>query len=120
MWFVKDLAAIYTSVIEPSIRKCGFDPVRIDKLQYNDKVCDRILAEIRRSRFLVADFTGHRGGVYFEAGFAMGLGIPVIYTCQADHMKDAHFDTNHYNHITWTDGADLGERLTDRIQATID
>jgi len=119
MWFSKEMKALCDEFIDPCIRSCNFDPLRIDKVQHNDKICDRILAEIRRSRFLLADFTGHRGGVYFEAGFAMGLGIPVIYTCRRDHMKDAHFDTNHYNHIVWTDGADLAEQLRNRIQATI-
>ncbi len=37
-------------------------------------------------RFMIADFTGHRGGVYFEAGFAHGLGIPVIWTCREDQL----------------------------------
>lgn len=42
----------------------------------------------------------------------MGLGIPVIYTCRQDEMQNAHFDTNHYNHIAWKDGPELRERLT--------
>lgn len=56
-------------------------------------------AEIRRSRFLVADFThdkkqGARGSVYYEAGFAHGLNIPVIFTAR-DGTKP-HFDTSAY------------------------
>ena len=35
---------------------------------------DRIIAQIRASKFVVADFTRNRGGVYYEAGFALGLG----------------------------------------------
>ena len=55
----------------------GFRALRIDMKQFNEKICDHIIAEIRRSRFLIADVTGHRAGVYFEAGYAMGLGLPV-------------------------------------------
>ena len=40
--------------------------------------------QIRKSKFLIADFTGQRGGVYYEAGFAYGLGLPVIWTCRKD------------------------------------
>jgi len=51
-----------------------------------NKVDVEIIAEIRRSRFLVADFTCEsgsvRGGVYFETGFAMGIDIPIIWTCK--------------------------------------
>jgi hypothetical protein len=56
------------------------------KHHHLNKVDDVIVAEIRRSRFLVADFTCEpgkvRGGVYFEAGFARGLNIPIIWTCR--------------------------------------
>jgi hypothetical protein len=33
------------------------------------------MAEIQKSRFVVADYTGQRNGVYFEVGFAVGLGL---------------------------------------------
>lgn len=83
------------------------------------KEIDQIIAEIRRSKFLIADFTGHRGGVYFEAGFALGLGLPVIWTCRKDNLENLHFDIRQYNFIDWETGEELQERLTNRIQATI-
>lgn len=68
---------------------------------------------------MVADFTGHRGGVYFESGFAQGLGIPVIWTCRKDHMKDLHFDIRQYNCIDWETAEELRARLGYRIKALI-
>jgi hypothetical protein len=50
-----------------------------------------MISQIRRSKFLIADFTGHRGGVYFEAGYAMGLGLPVFWTCRRDDLDKLHF-----------------------------
>ncbi len=97
----------------------GFTPIRIDLVQHNDKIDDRIVAEIRRSGILVADFTGNRGGVYFEAGFAMGLRIPVIWTCMEDNLNQVHFDTRQYNFIVWSNAEDLKEKLEARIAATI-
>jgi nucleoside 2-deoxyribosyltransferase len=78
-----------------------------------------IVAEIKRSGLLVADFTAHRQSVYYEAGFAHGYGIPVIWTCRADHIRAAHFDTRQYNHIVWDTPATLRARLTSRIEATM-
>jgi len=60
-------------------------------VHHNEKICDKIVSEIRKSGLLVADFTGNRGGVYFEAGFAMGLSIPVIWTCRASDVEKLHF-----------------------------
>ena len=63
MWFDKSLDEVYENGIKRAIEKAGFDPIRVDILEHNEKICDRIIAEFRKSKFLVAYFTGHRGGV---------------------------------------------------------
>lgn len=72
---------------------------------------------------MVADFTCEkekvRGGVYFEAGFAMGLGIPVIWTVEKGSLGDVHFDTRQYNHIVWDTPETLRNMLKARIGAVI-
>ena len=93
--------------------------MRVDGIEHNEKIDDLIIAEIKRSGLVVADFTEHRPNVYFEAGFARGLGLPVIWTCHEDHISAAHFDTRQFNHIVWKDPDDLQERLRLRILATI-
>ena len=127
MWFDLSMDEAYRLGIEPAIREAGYNPYRVDRAEYIGKIDDQIIAEIQRSKFLVADFThgdkGVRGGVYYEAGFAHGLNLPVIFVCRKAPV-DAdpnylHFDTNHYNHILWTDAADLKEKLKNRIGAVI-
>jgi nucleoside 2-deoxyribosyltransferase/DNA-directed RNA polymerase subunit RPC12/RpoP len=119
MWFNKELDIAWADGFKPALEQTGYVPLRIDLSQHNEKIDDRIIAEIRKSGLLVADFTGQRGGVYFEAGFAMGLGKPVIWTCREDYVEKLHFDTRQYNHIVWTDPADLKEKLRLRIEATL-
>lgn len=119
MWFKNELQQVLDEGIIPAIIKNGFDPLRIDQKEHNNKIDDEIVAEIRRSRFLVADFTGHRGGVYFEAGFAMGLALPVIWTCAVHDIEKLHFDIRQYNCIDWHSVDDLRVRLTNRIGAVV-
>ena len=123
MWFDHSVEEAYDKGIEPAIRDCGYEPKRIDRDPTVDKIDDAIIAEIRRSRFLVADFThgekGARGGVYYEAGFAHGLGIPVIFTCRKNMIDKIHFDTRQYAHILWSNASDLRSSLRDRILARI-
>src|SRR5713101_2205924 len=119
MWFDGSLDKAYCEGIVKAIREAGYEPTRVDLKEHNEKICDTIIAEIRKSRFVVADFTGERGGVYYEASYAMGMGIPVIWTCNEKDKNKLHFDTRQYNHIIWTDEADLYEKLRRRIQATI-
>ena len=123
MWFDESLAAVYQEGIEPAIREAGYRPLRIDQKEHINRIDDEIIAEIRRSKFLVADFTqgneGARGGVYYEAGFAQGLGLPVVFSCRNDGFDDLHFDTNHYNHLAWATPDELREKLKHRILAVI-
>lgn len=121
MWFDPSVLPAWTDAISPAIRDAGYRDVRIDGVQHNNRIDDEIMAQIRRSRFVVADFTGQRGGVYFEAGFAIGLGLPVIWTVREDALKDIHFDNRQYNFIQWkrNDLQAYRKALANRIEATL-
>jgi hypothetical protein len=119
MWFDPTMDDAWRSGIMPAIADAGYDPVRIDRVEHLNRIDDEIMLQIRSARFVVADFTGHRFGVYFEAGFALGLEIPVIWTCRQDEMDKLHFDIRQYNCIDWTTLDDLRIRLAHRIEATV-
>jgi nucleoside 2-deoxyribosyltransferase len=75
--------------------------------------------EIKASRFLIADLTHDNNGAYWEAGYAEGLGKPVIYTCEASKFdeKQSHFDTNHHLTVKW-DANNPSQAVAD-LKATI-
>ena len=121
MNFDKEFNDIYDRAIDLACDACGFKAHRVDKIEHNEKICDKIISEIRKSRFVIADFTGQKHGVYFEAGYAQGIGLPVIFLCRKDEIdgKKVHFDTRQYNYIAWESIEDLKKRLSERIKATI-
>ena len=128
MWFNPDTDNVYQQGISPGIEDAGFTPRRIDRIHDSQDrtIDDAVLAEIRRCRFIVVDLTheagqGHRGSVYYEAGFAKGLGKPMILTCKQDLISEAAFDINHYPILRWARDKpeDLREQLKNRIQARI-
>ena len=119
MWFDASTNEAWLSGFEPGIKAAGYRPVRLDKEDYVGGVTDEIMTQIRRSRFVVVDYTGHRNSVYFEAGFAAGLGLTVIQTCRADEAADLHFDIRHLNTLVWKSHAELAEGLNRRIRAVV-
>ena len=120
MWFAKEMTDAWENGLRPGVDDTKFfEAKRVDSEEHNGKIDDRIVAEIKRSGLVVADFTGDRGGVYYESGLADGLGIPVVRTCRADWVDKLHFDTRQYNHIVWNTAAELRDRLRNRIEATI-
>lgn len=121
MWFDKKMLPIWTKAIEPAIKDAGYYAKIMNEHQHNNRIDDEIIAMLRRSKFVVADFTGQRGGVYFEAGFALGLGLQVIWTCKKPDLKKVHFDNRQYNFVTWEENKldDFKVALQNRIEATI-
>lgn len=128
MGFKPDLIDAHKKAIQPACEECGFDAKLIIETEHNDDITDRIIAEIKTSKFMITDFTYNNQGAYFEAGYAQGRGLPVIRTCRKDwfdgidekgEKNRLHFDINHYNFILWEDYDDLKEKLINRIKATI-
>ena len=147
MWLDPQMDKVYEDAIQPAIEyveedetEPRFKTLRIDNKEHTNDINDEIISEIRRSRFMVCDLTGYRGGVYFEAGFAYGLGLEVIYTCREDWIRKQtkkivdsegnkheilqegiHFDLEHRNRIEWEKDKlpEFKEKLTNRIKAVI-
>jgi nucleoside 2-deoxyribosyltransferase len=107
--------------IKNGIIEAGFRPILIDEVHIDADITinDAIISEIKKCKFLVADFTQHKHGVYFETGFALGLKRPVIYLCHKDDFENTHFDTNHYPHIIYENLNELKLRLKTKIEAWI-
>lgn len=105
--------------ISSAIADAGYIPIQMAYLEHNNNIMDEMIASIRKSRFMIADLSFQNQNVYFEAGFAHGIGIPVIYTCHADHADDIMFDTQHTNQIRWNAIDELRIKLRNRILATI-
>ena len=126
MWFGRtqnekaEMNDLYREQIEPAVKKAGYKASRADLEESNDFVMDKVLAAIRAAPFVVADFTGNRGGVYFEAGFARGLGIPVIHTSRhKDFQDDAHFNVKQIDFVLWREPQDLSDKLYYRVVRTV-
>jgi nucleoside 2-deoxyribosyltransferase len=155
MWFTPEMNEVYESAIKQAIEFVEegeslprFEAVKIDNVEHVNDINDEIIGQIRRSRFMVCDLTGYRGGVYFEAGFAYGLGLDVIYTCRKwtkeEILKNkegqevislydnnsneiqikkegVHFDLANRNRIEWSPDnlEDFKVRLENRIKAVI-
>jgi nucleoside 2-deoxyribosyltransferase len=94
---------MFEKCLAPAVEQTGFDlRMASQKAGLIDAVIED---EIRRCRFVIADLSDNNAGAYWEAGFAEGLGKPVIYVCVAKGKDGAprvtHFDTNHRQTVTW-------------------
>jgi len=119
MSFSDKMKPLWKDAIQPAIEKAGYTAYRVDEELHSDNIIFKIMAEIKNSRFVVADITDQKNGVYFEGGYALGLGLPVIWSVRKDDAHNVHFDTAQYNQIRWESAEQLRESLYDFICAII-
>lgn len=104
--------------IRKGIENAEYIATFIDEVEHNEFITPELLKHIKDSKFVVVDLSHQNNGAYFEEGYAMGLGKPVIQLCQKDVRL--HFDIAQKNTIIWEKEEDISERLSSRIKATID
>jgi len=119
MAFDKDRDSIYDNVINKVVNETGYSPYRIDRDEHSELIPFKIIEEIKKSKFVISDCTKQKGGVYFEAGYAMGRSLPVIWLCEESDFDNRHFDIEQYNFIKYKDEKDLYNKLKTRINAII-
>jgi nucleoside 2-deoxyribosyltransferase len=125
-----DTDRLFEEVICAVLKTLDIEPVRVDRIEHNDDIDERIIREIKTADFAIADLTYARPSVYYEAGFAERA-IPVIYTSRRDHLApradDAmgnhrlHFDLQMKNVIDWADPDDavFSSRLAGQVRSVI-
>ena len=63
-----DVDTIFTKVVQPVLSKKGIISLRVDRVEHNDDIDDKILELIKECDFCIADLTYARPSVYYEAG----------------------------------------------------
>ena len=126
----EDTDKVYDDLVVPALKGKNVKPIRIDRIEYNDDIDDRIMAELQECDFVIADLTYARPSVYYEAGYAQRK-APVIYISRKDHfspkLDDAfgnyrvHFDLQMKNIIPWSSPTDhtFTKKLGTRIEKVI-
>jgi hypothetical protein len=112
MQFDSEMDPVVKGCFKPAVARTGFELRVLTDGQPAGSIDDQLRVALRTSRFVIADLTHDNNGAYWEAGFAEGLGRPVIYTCRKQKWDatKSHFDTSHLNTIIW-DPENLGHAL---------
>jgi hypothetical protein len=124
MWFHDDTLELRDRGLRPASQAAGYRPFLVNESPVNKPIDAEIVANIRKSRLMIADLhcgdAGQRGSVYFEAGYAMGHGIPVYWTCKQDDLDNQriHFDVRQYVFTTW--GSDPWDVFVRRLSSIVE
>lgn len=78
MQFTEDYNALYTDVIKPTCERFGYKVLRADDFYNSGMIIDDITNSIRECAIVIADVTPNNPNVFYEVGFAHGIGKPTI------------------------------------------
>ncbi len=101
--------------IKESARRCGVNAERIDEQESHQRITDRILESINRAEFVIVDLTESKPNVFFEAGYAHGIGKIPIYI--AKNNTSLEFDLKDYPVIFFESYRELKYKLEKRLRA---
>jgi nucleoside 2-deoxyribosyltransferase len=107
-------------VVKPCVKaELGFDVVDMRDISQAGVIDNIMRAQIRDAAFVLVDLTHDNSGAYWEAGYAEGLGKPVLYLCEKSKFDQAktHFDTNHCTTVLWS--SDGHEEFSKQLVATL-
>ena len=99
-------------VLKESCEDFGLKSVRVDELANANPIIKDIKTLIEKSEFLIIDLTHSNPNVYYELGYADGIGnkgkdILLL----AQDKTDLHFDTQHRRTLFYKDASELREKL---------
>jgi hypothetical protein len=118
-----DLDWMVENCFKPAVARTGFILRKLTDEQPAGLIDNQIRAALLSSRFVIADLSHANLGAYWEAGYAEGLGRPVIYTCESSvwEQKKTHFDTSHMVTVIWekTKSAAAEKLLKSTIRASL-
>lgn len=92
----------------------GLTVKRVKDVQGDYRITDQIVQMITRARFVVADLSHERPNVYFELGYARGLGKTVITI--AREGTSIHFDVKDWTYIPYIDSRLLERDIRKRFE----
>jgi hypothetical protein len=99
--------------IQAAASAVGLRAQRVKDVTGDYKISDRMLMMIRQAKLIVADLTHERPNVYFELGYARGLGKTVI-TIMRDG-SNVHFDVQDWTYLPYIDSRPLERELIERF-----
>jgi hypothetical protein len=111
--FAPDMEPIFLAV-SAAAHAVGLRAERVKDVKGDYRITDKVLAMIRQARLIVVDLTHERPNVYFELGYARGLGKTVITILRTGTV--VHFDVRDWTYLEYFDSRPLEGDLLERFK----
>jgi hypothetical protein len=114
----------YEDTLSPAIKAAGVEPYRVDRDASSVIPIEDIEQGIRKADVCLAEISTNNPNVWFEVGYAIASGKPVVLVCSHEREKFP-FDVQHraiirYKTEAVSDFSLLADKVTRRLRAAIE
>ncbi len=110
--FTPDMEPVFDA-ISAAAASLGMRAQRMKDLHGDYRVTEKMLTLMRNAHIVVADLTHDRPNVYFELGYARGLGKKVITIIRSGAKP--HFDVQDWVYLEYIDSRPLEHHIRQRF-----
>jgi len=106
-------------IIGPSVRECGYDPVRADQISEPGIITSQVIQHIVEDPLVIADLTGRNPNVFYEMALRHAIKKPIVQIIHA--TETIPFDvaasrTVHVDHRDLDSVAKAKEEITKQVR----
>lgn len=94
--------------------KLPIDLVRVDLVEGDYEISQKIMGEINNADIVIADFTLNSRNVYFELGYARGIRRRIIQTARKETPLE--FDVRNWRTVIYRNATELEEKLVPALR----
>lgn len=87
MEFSEEFDNLFSEVIKPACEEFNLNCLRGDDIYSNGLIIDDITKSLQEAYIIIADITPNNPNVFYEVGYAHGIGKPVILLCNKKRDK---------------------------------
>ncbi|MDP8224963.1 MAG: hypothetical protein P9L99_16505 [Candidatus Lernaella stagnicola] len=84
----KQIASLFTKELGPACIEVGYKPIRLDADENPAVISKKLFQEINVCELILADVTHLTPAIFFQLGYAYGMGINIVFTCRIDAKRD--------------------------------
>lgn len=108
---------VYSHVIKTLCKECGIDALRADEIYAPGIIIKDVIDRIAQSQVVIADISPANPNVYFEVGYALALGMPIILLAQRrDPAEPLPFDLSAFRVLFYEDSIGGKLKLEDGLR----
>ncbi|MEF3311491.1 hypothetical protein PV433_21660 [Paenibacillus sp. GYB004] len=112
----EEMRTEWAEKVFPKLEGCGYFPRLAGKPEAG-KVGDDTIRLMSGSKLLIADLSVPSPEVYFAAGLALGLDVPVVWTVNRKEADRVPIQTDQVRPFVWDRAEELADLLQHRIRA---